>query len=83
MPLLLRHDYAAGLRRGLATGDINRSLSSRSNCTDARSNPAHIRQVRAGGSLLRGFPMLVHFRYTFPSCSPDPNHLTVLARPGF
>ena len=21
--------------------------------------------------------MLVHFRYTFPSCSPDPNHLTV------
>ena len=27
--------------------------------------------------------MLVHFRYTFPSCSPDPDHLTVLARPGF
>ena len=22
-------------------------------------------------------------RYTFPSCSPDPDHLTVLARPGF
>src|ERR1035437_7574850 len=21
--------------------------------------------------------------YTFPSCSPDPDHLTVLARPGF
>ena len=27
--------------------------------------------------------MLVHFRYTFPSCSPDPDHLTVLVRPGF
>jgi hypothetical protein len=27
--------------------------------------------------------MLVHFRYAFPSCSPDPDHLTVLARPGF
>ena len=27
--------------------------------------------------------MLVHFRYTFPTCLPDPDHLTVLVRPGF
>ncbi len=27
--------------------------------------------------------MLVRLRYTFPSCSPDPDHLAVLARPGF
>lgn len=28
MPLPLRHDYAAGIHRGLPTGDINRPRSS-------------------------------------------------------
>ena len=47
----------------------------------ARCGPAQIRQVRAGGFLLRGVQPLVHSRYTFPSCLPDPDHLAVLARP--
>jgi hypothetical protein len=82
MPLQLRHTYAAGIRCGLPTGDINQSKSSPPN-TGARRDPAQIRQVRAGGALLRGVHTLVHRRYTFPSHSPDPHHLTVLARPGF
>jgi len=84
MPLRLRHTYAAGLRCGLPTGDINRPKSSPPDQRrmGARRNPAQIRQVRAGGLLLRGVHALVHCRYTVPSRLPDPNHLTVLARPG-
>ncbi len=81
MPLQLRHEYAAGLPRGLPTGDINRPRSSPHPSAGARCDPA-IRQVPAGGSLLRGVHTLVHRRYTFPSCLPDPVHLTVLVRPG-
>jgi len=47
----------------------------------ARCNPAQIRQIRAGGFRLRGVQPLVHSRYAFPSCLPDPDHLAVLARP--
>jgi hypothetical protein len=83
MPLRPRHTYAAGIRCGLPTGDINRPTSSLAQQRGARRNPAQIRQVRAGGALLRGVHALVHCRYTFPSRSPDPHHLTVLARPGF
>ena len=82
MPLQLRHEYAAGLPHGLPTGDINQSRSSPHDRAGARRNPA-IHQVPAGGSLLRGVHTLVHCRYTFPSRSPDPDHLTVLTRPGF
>jgi len=32
---------------------------------------------------LRGFHHWFLHTYTFPSCSPDPDHLTVLTRPGF
>jgi hypothetical protein len=45
------------------------------------SNPAQIRQVRAGGRLEER-SAAGSFTYAFPSCSPDPHHLTVLARPG-
>jgi hypothetical protein len=83
MPLRLRHTYAAGIRCGLPTGDINRPKSSLHRGGGARRSPAQIRQVRAGGLPLRGVHALVHCRYTFPSCLPDPHHLTVLARPGF
>ena len=44
---------------------------------------AQIRQVRAGGFVLRDVHPLVHCRYTFPSCLSDPDHLAVLARHGF
>ena len=71
MPLRLRHEYAAGLPRGLPTGDINRPRSSPQQAADARRYPA-IRQVAAGGQLLRDVHTLVHRRYTFLSCLPDP-----------
>ena len=45
-------------------------------------SPAQICQIRAGSTITE-VPPLVHFRYTFPPCSPDPDHLAVLARPGF
>ena len=44
--------------------------------------PAHIRQIGAGSTITE-VPPLVHSRYTFPLRSPDPDHLAVLARPGF
>ena len=72
MPLQLRRRYAADLHDGLPLDDINGAESSLCNRTGAHCNPAHIRQVRAGGSLLRGVNPLVHCRYTFLSCSPDP-----------
>ena len=45
-------------------------------------SPAQICQIRAGSTITE-VPPLVHSRYTFPPCSPDPDHLAVLARPGF
>ncbi len=45
-------------------------------------SPAQIRQIRAGSTITE-VPPLVHSRYTFLPCSPDPDHLAVLARPGF
>ncbi len=85
MPLQLRRRYAAALHDGLPLDDINRARSSLHTVSrgGTRCNPARIRQVRAGGSLLRGVNPLVHCRYTFLSCSPDPKYLTVLPRPGF
>jgi hypothetical protein len=59
MPLRLRHDYAAGFRRDLPAGDICRRGSSLHLRADTHRGPAHIRQVGAGGLLLRGFQMLV------------------------
>lgn len=83
MPLQLRHAYAAGFPRSLHADDINQLRSFPSpRVMGARCNPAHIRQVRAGGVVLRGVRPLVHFRYTFPSRLPDPFHLTVLEHSG-
>jgi len=45
-------------------------------------SPAQIRQIRAGSTITE-VPPLVHSRYTFLPCSPNPDHLAVLARPGF
>jgi len=71
MPLRFRHGYAAGIHRGLPTGDIDRPKEFPA-YAGAHRNPAQICQVRAGGLLLRGVHTLVHCRYTFPSRSPDP-----------
>ena len=74
MPLQLRHDYAAGLHRGLLTDDINRPRSSRCRSTDTRCNPAHIRQVGAGGSLLRGvLPLVPHVHLSVLLAGPRPS----------
>ena len=51
MPLQHRHGYAAGLHRGLPTGDITQPGVPPNVTAGARCNPAQIRQVRAGGSL--------------------------------
>ena len=59
LPLRPRHTYAAGFRRGLPDGDFNRTGSCPTQRAGTRRYPAHIRQVGAGGSLLRGFRTLV------------------------
>ncbi len=84
IPLQLRCRYAAGLRGSLPVGDIRTNEGVRhGQAVTAHCNPAHIRQVGAGGSLLRGFTPRVHCRYTFLVCLPDPWHLTMLPSPGF
>lgn len=71
MPLRLRHGYAAGFHRGLHGGRHQpaEEFSTRRR-VNVHRNPAHIRQVGAGGLILRGFLTLVHSRYTFPHCLP-------------
>jgi hypothetical protein len=49
MPLPHRHDYAAGIHRGLPTGDIEPVQEFPAVLARARGSPARIRQVRAGG----------------------------------
>ena len=45
-----------------------------------RCCPAHIHLVGAV-SRFKGVQPLVHLRYTFPSCLPDPGRLAVQTRP--
>ncbi len=73
MPLRLRHRYAAGLRDELLAGDIRPTKElPRSRATaDAHCYPAHIRQIGAGGSLLRSIMRLIHCRYTYHFRLPD------------
>ena len=81
IPLQLRHHYAADIHDGLPFGDIHRVGSWPCNITATHCNPAHIHQVGAGGSLLRGFKLRIHFRYTFHARLLDPQYLIVLLRP--
>ena len=85
MPLQPRQDYSAGIHRGLPTGDITRSNSSptRHHCRAcARCNPAQIRQVRAGGFVLRGVhtlvPLSLHLSVLL--AGPGPSGSAVLSR---
>ena len=55
---------------------------SRSVADDAHCCPAHIRQIRAGSTLKEVLTLVHYSRYTFSSCLPDPNRLTVPTRPG-
>ena len=84
MPLQLRHRYAAGIHDDLPIDDIqtNKELPRLILIVGTHCNPAHIRQVGAGGSLFRGFMLLVHSRYTFLSCLPNLLYLTVLKHLG-
>ena len=50
MPLQHRHEYAAALPRGLLA-DIKNRRRSRRHLDGVHCSPAHIRQIRAGGSL--------------------------------
>ena len=50
MPLQHRHDYAAGLRRGLPVGDTTKEFPAHTHA-GARCSAALIHQVRAAGSL--------------------------------
>jgi hypothetical protein len=73
MPLRYRHGYAADVHRGLRTGDMEPVAEFPEHSgSGVHRCPARIRQVRAGGIHLRGFPPLVHSRYAFSSRSPDP-----------
>ena len=82
MPLRHRHGYPAALHRGLPSQRLNTNPGvPRPPRGGYAPLPAHIHQIRAGRSLrdvTRRF-----LAYSFPSRSPDPHHLAVLARPGF
>lgn len=84
MPLQFRHRYAAGIHDDLPIDDIQtiKELPRLKSVVGTHCNPAHIRQVGAGGSLFRGFMLLVHSRYTFLSCLPNLLYLTVLMHLG-
>jgi hypothetical protein len=58
IPLRHRDAYPAALQRGLPTGDMNRPRSRPPPTAGVHRDPAHIRQVRAGG-ILRGVRTLV------------------------
>jgi hypothetical protein len=75
MPLQPRHGYAADVHRGLRIGDLNRPRSSpRRHGEDARCDPAHIRQVGAGGLLLRGVqPLVSHVHLPVSLAGPRPS----------
>ncbi len=76
MPLQHRHGYAAGLHRGLPAGDITQPRSSPPDRrrAGARCYPAQIRQVRAGGLLLRGVqPLVPHVRLSVSLAGPGPS----------
>ena len=74
MPLPHRHDCAADLHRGLPTGEITRSRSSPTQKPGARGDPAHIRQVGAGGVRLRSVLARVsHVRLLISLAGPRPS----------
>jgi len=83
VPLQPRHEYAAGLPRGLPTGPPNR-LRSRPRhqrpraCTAVRPISTRLEPVHD----LRGFDRWFLHTYTFRSCLPDPVRLAVPDRPG-
>jgi hypothetical protein len=72
MPQRHCHEYAAGLPRGLGADDIHGNRVAR--LPSVRRNPAHIRQVEAGGLALEG---LWHWFLTYtvlprlPSARPS------------
>lgn len=77
MPLQHRHDYAAGLHRGLPASDIDQPRSSPRQDVDTRCYPAQIRQIRAGGLLLRSFQTLVpHVYLPISLAGPRPSGST-------
>ena len=75
MPLRSRHGYAADLHHGLPTGDITQPRSSPHDLrAGAHRSPAQIRQVRAGGLLLRGVqPLVPHVHLPVLLAGPAPS----------
>jgi hypothetical protein len=73
IPLRHRHAYPAALRRGLPAGDMNRPRSRPPPTAGVHRDPAHIRQVRAGG-ILRGVRTLVsHVHLSVSLAGPEPS----------
>jgi hypothetical protein len=73
MPLHPRHEYAAGLPRGLVVGTGSRLRSPGVQITALRVRccPAHIHQVGTGSNVKEVQP-LVHLRCAFPSLLAGP-----------
>ena len=81
MPLRYRHGYAAGLRRGLPAGDINRRGSFQHHSgAGAHRNPAPIRQVRAGGALEGRLTLVPCVHLPVPLAGPGPSDGAGLSR---
>ena len=91
MPLQPRHEYAAGLPRGLLAGYAFRPRSRHREpddpkvarhammCTAARPISTRLEPVPE----LEGVQPPIHSRYTCPPRLPDPGRLAVPTRPGF
>jgi hypothetical protein len=75
MPLRPRHAYAADFRRGLPAGHINRpgSHPTPPGASGVHRNPAHIRQVGAGGILERRSTPVPHVHRPVLLAGPRPS----------
>ncbi|MFD0514560.1 IS630 family transposase [Streptomyces aureus] len=76
LPLRPRHAYAAGIQRGLPTDDFNRPRSHPTPHLGERNvhrNPAHIRQIRAGGSLKGLYTPVPHVHLSVSLAGPAPS----------
>ena len=72
MPLQHRHEYAAGLPRGLPAGDFTRPRS-RPPSAGVHRTPAHIRQVGAGVSLEGLYTLVPHVHLSVSLAGPGPS----------
>jgi hypothetical protein len=75
LPQRHRHDYAVGIHRGLPPRGISPSKEFPTGTTPfgTRRNPAHIRQIGAGGSIEGLYTLVSHVRLSVLLAEPAPS----------